>query len=168
MAVEWHRPVDRSGWVAFFGGSVAAAPRKRTLRSMGMSEAGNVRCGVRRAYQRKLVRVVKLMIKLGPGAASVRPPRIVTEVSRRILRGRAGPWKTPAFRPVGLGRRLVALPMVVANLCYTTGSSSIAPAGSHCRFEEFHLSESPTNQVRDEAQMRFPPARGGPSSSDPS
>ena len=57
---------------------------------------------------------------------------IVTEVSCRILRGRAGfmmtgPWKTPAFRHVGLGRRLVALPMVVANLCYTTGSSSMRP-----------------------------------------
>ena len=74
VAVERHRPVDRSGWLAFFGGSVGAtAPRKRTLRPMGMSEAGNAWCGVRRAYQR---RAGKLMIKLGPGAASVRPPTI--------------------------------------------------------------------------------------------
>ena len=74
MAVERHRPVDRSGWVTFFGGSAGAAPRKRTLRPMGMSEARNARCGVRRVYQKKLARAGKLMIKLGPGAASVRPP----------------------------------------------------------------------------------------------
>ena len=74
MAVERHRPVDRSGWVTFFGGSAGAAPRKRTLRPMGMSEAGSAWCGVRRVYQKKLARAGKLMIKLGPGAASVRPP----------------------------------------------------------------------------------------------
>ena len=74
MAVKRHPTVDGSGWVAFFGGSVGAAPRKRTLRPMGMSEAGNARCGVRRVYQKKLARAGKLMIKLGPGAASVRPP----------------------------------------------------------------------------------------------
>ena len=74
MAVKRHRPVDRSGLVAFFGGSVGAAPRKRTLRPMGMSEAGSAWCGVRRVYQKKLARAGKLMIKLGPGAASVRPP----------------------------------------------------------------------------------------------
>jgi len=33
VPVERHRPVDRSGWVAFFGGLVgAAAPRTAQLR----------------------------------------------------------------------------------------------------------------------------------------
>ena len=66
-------------------------------------------------YRKKLARAGKLMIKLGPpNAPSVRPPRNCHE--SQDFEGRGEPWKTPAFRPVGLGRRLVALPMVVANL----------------------------------------------------
>ena len=76
--------------------------------------------------------------------------RIVTSVSRRVLCGSmmTRPWKTPAFRPVGLGRRLVALPMVVANLCYTIGSSSVcARQEAHCDgrsnlVQSFNLSPS--------------------------